>query len=76
MGCGVGSSQGEGRASAEPAAVLLDVLGARPQSLEALASRAGLPIDETLAALLRMEWSGTIAALPGQRWARRSASGS
>jgi len=45
--------------------------GARP--LEALASAAGLGLEETLAALLRLEWAGAARALPGQRWSRTPA---
>jgi DNA processing protein len=51
---------------------LLAVLegGARP--VEALASAAGLGLEETLSGLLRLEWAGVARALPGQRWGRVS----
>jgi len=42
-----------------------------PQSAEALAAVAGVPLAETLAALLRLEWAGVAQALPGQKWTRR-----
>ena len=33
----------------------------------------GLALDETLSALLRLEWAGAARALPGQRWERARA---
>jgi predicted Rossmann fold nucleotide-binding protein DprA/Smf involved in DNA uptake len=41
-----------------------------PQSLEALALRAGVELPQAMAALLALQWSGAAAQHPGQRWAR------
>jgi DNA processing protein len=49
---------------------LLEALGGEARSTDALAAATGLGIDETLSALLRLEWAGAARALPGQRWAR------
>ena len=42
-----------------------------PRDAESLAGRAGLEIAETMALLLRLEWSGVAVAHPGSRWSRR-----
>ncbi|MBI1798738.1 MAG: DNA-protecting protein DprA [Candidatus Eisenbacteria bacterium] len=62
-------------AAASPEARLLDALAARPEGAETLAMRAGLPVDQALAALLRLEWAGTAAPCPGQRWKRTGSGG-
>lgn len=61
------------RPSAGPPAEssLLACLGAEPQSVEALARAAGASPAETLARLLRLEWSGLAVSHPGGRWASR-----
>ena len=53
-----------------PEARLLEALAAGARSADALAAATGLGLDETLAALLRLEWAGAARALPGQRWSR------
>jgi len=60
----------DAQASPPAEARLLAALEGGSRSVEALASAAGLGIEETLAGLLRLEWSGAAQALPGQRWAR------
>ncbi len=55
---------------ATPAARLLSVLGPEAQPLEVLAARSGIGLEQTVALLLELEWSGLARALPGQRWAR------
>ena len=52
---------------------LLAAVGGEARSAETLASAAGLGLDETLSALLRLEWAGVVRALPGQRWVRAGA---
>jgi DNA processing protein len=49
---------------------LLEALGEGPRPAEQLAEAAGLGLEEALAALLRLEWSGVARAHPGQRWSR------
>jgi DNA processing protein len=51
--------------------LLLAQLADGPAGAEALADRAGAGLTEVLTALLALEWSGAVVALPGQRWARR-----
>ena len=43
-----------------------------PRTLDAIADSTGLSAAQSLAALLRLEWTGAVVALPGQRWARRA----
>lgn len=50
---------------------LLAALGESPESLEALAARAGLEGHDALARLLRLRWSGSAVAHPGGRWSAR-----
>ena len=45
-------------------------LGSVPESLEALARRAGVELPRAMAALLSLQWAGAAAQHPGQRWAR------
>lgn len=67
----LGALAGAG-ADAAPSAEsrLLAALEGGAQPVEALASAAGLGLEETLSGLLRLEWAGAARALPGQRWAR------
>ncbi len=51
-----------------PEARLLAVLSAVPATLDVLAARSGLAVDQTLAALVPLEWSGLAVAEPGPRW--------
>jgi len=60
-------------ATPAPESRLLAALAGGPRPIEALAGVAGLPLDQTLAALLRLEWAGAARALPGQRWGRAGA---
>src|SRR5207237_10565689 len=43
-------------------------LTATPRTLDALAQDAGLEPDQVLAALIGLEWSGMVQAVPGARW--------
>jgi len=45
-------------------------LGSEPESLEALALRAGVELPRAMAALLSLQWAGAAEQHPGQRWAR------
>lgn len=49
---------------------LLAALDATPRAVESLAGAAALPLEDTLAVLLRLEWAGVAASCPGQRWRR------
>jgi DNA processing protein len=49
---------------------VLAALTVAPQTAEVIARRAGVPLSETLAALLALEWSGGARPMPGPRWAR------
>ena len=51
---------------------LIAALDTEGRTVDALAAAAKLSVEETLAALLRLEWAGAARALPGQRWARGS----
>ena len=68
----VAAALGPAAAQAAPAAAmrLLEALGREPRAAEGLAAATGLGLEETLAALLRLEWSGAARALPGGRWVR------
>ncbi|HVP14838.1 MAG TPA: DNA-processing protein DprA [Terriglobales bacterium] len=54
--------------SAAAAFRLRAALGTTSRTVEELARVAELPVDETLALLLELEWAGAARALPGQRW--------
>lgn len=56
----------------DPDANLRNQLGVQPRSVEDLATAAGIGVGETLARLLRMQWSGQVVSHPGGRWSRRS----
>ncbi|HUK62091.1 MAG TPA: DNA-processing protein DprA [Dongiaceae bacterium] len=43
-------------------------LGREPRDVEKVATAAGLPLAETLAHLLALEWSGAARRVPGGRW--------
>jgi DNA processing protein len=47
-------------------------LRSTPRTADELAAATGLPVEETLALLLELEWAGAAEALPGQRWRRVS----
>ena len=53
-----------------PASRLLAELAGGPRSADTLAAATGLALDETLSALLQLEWAGAARAVPGQRWVR------
>ncbi len=55
---------------ATPTARVLACVGAEPRALEAVADAAGLSVNETLASLLQLEWTGAVVARPGQRYVR------
>jgi DNA processing protein len=59
------------RGSDDPAARLLDALGSRAQSPEALARRAGVSEKDARAQLVLLELSGVIERRPGGGYARR-----
>jgi DNA processing protein len=56
--------------SRTPEQRLLDALADGARGLEDLAAAAALEPSEALAALLRLEWAGTVTPRAGQRWAR------
>jgi len=60
-------------ADAGPDARLRAQLGAAPVTSEALAAACGLCVAETLARLLRLQWSGLAEGHPGGRWSARRA---
>ena len=62
---------GEGPSAKDPAARLLDALGARAQSPEAIARKAGVSEKEASAQLVLLELSGAVERRPGGRYARR-----
>jgi len=47
-----------------------DSLETVARSLESLAARSGLSVQEALAVLLRLKWAGTAESCAGQRWRR------
>jgi DNA processing protein len=49
---------------------LLAALGRAPRALEEVARAASVDLEQTLAALLRLEWNGLARSFPGQRWGR------
>jgi DNA processing protein len=49
---------------------LLEHFGFEPVDIDTLQMRSGMPIDSINTALTELEVSGTIAALPGNRWQR------
>ena len=53
-------------------ATLLDALTSGEHGVEALARQVGQSIDVVHQALLRLELSGQVVRLPGQRYARAS----
>ncbi len=55
----------------DPDARLRSQLGASPRGVEELSLACGTEPGETLARLLRMEWSGLATAHPGGRWSER-----
>jgi DNA processing protein len=62
---------GPGALAHDPDAELKRRLRLDPQSVEELARAIGAGAGETLARLLRMEWSGQAVPHPGGRWSRR-----
>ncbi len=64
---------GPPEAPSDPAGRLIAALVATPRSAEVLAATAGLSVDDTLARLLSLEWSGIAAREPGPRWRRGGA---
>jgi len=60
-------------ADEDPGRRLLARLGAEPATVEDLARACGLATPETLARLLRLQWSGLAQAQPGGRWTSRLA---
>jgi DNA processing protein len=63
---------GLGPGDASPEDRLLRALGREPRDLESLARESGEGPGETLARLLRLEWSGLALPQPGGRWTGRS----
>ena len=57
---------------AGPDARLRARLGEAPVTTEALAAACGLSVAETLARLLKLQWSGLAECHPGGRWSRRA----
>ena len=60
-------------ASDTPESRLEAALGSLPRDVTALAEASGMPVADTLARLLRLQWSGIAVAHPGGRWSRRDA---
>jgi DNA processing protein len=54
------------------AGTLLPYMGYDPVDLDSLSARAGLPVEQVSAELLRLELAGRVAALPGGRYQRLS----
>jgi len=54
------------------ASTLLSHMGFDPVDLDSLSVRAGLPVEQVSAELLRLELAGRVAALPGGRYQRLS----
>jgi DNA processing protein len=52
----------------EPPSRLRAALGPTPRTADQLAAAARLPLEETLALLLELEWAGAAVAVAGQRW--------
>jgi DNA processing protein len=52
------------------AGALLPHMGYDPVDVDALCARAGLPVEQVSAELLRLELAGRVAALPGGRYQR------
>jgi len=61
------------QASDTPESRLEAALGSLPRDVTALAEASGMPVADTLARLLRLQWSGIAVAHPGGRWSRRDA---
>jgi DNA processing protein len=59
-----------GPRGATPESAVLAVLQREAQTVDAIATAAGLTLAETLAALLALQWAGVATPLPGQRWTR------
>ncbi|HTM56830.1 MAG TPA: DNA-processing protein DprA [Candidatus Udaeobacter sp.] len=56
--------------AATPRALVLGAVLAEPRGADEIALTAGVPIDQALAELLSLEWSGAIEACPGGNWRR------
>jgi len=56
---------------ATPESRLEAALGFRPRDVSALAEASGSGVADTLARLLRLQWSGVAVPHPGGRWSRR-----
>jgi DNA processing protein len=56
------------REASDPDALLLASLGREPRDVETIARACGAGAGETLARLLRLQWSGLAVGLPGGRW--------
>ena len=54
-----------------PESRLESALGSLPRDVTALAEASGSPVADTLARLLRLQWSGIAVSHPGGRWSRR-----
>jgi DNA processing protein len=53
---------------ANPGTRVSAALARTPRTADDLAERAGLTLEETLACLLELEWSGVARRMPGPRW--------
>jgi len=65
------ASGSSGSPPLDPGARLRARLGPEPASVEELAAACGLTVAETLARLLRFQWSGLAVPHPGGRWSSR-----
>jgi predicted Rossmann fold nucleotide-binding protein DprA/Smf involved in DNA uptake len=54
-----------------PESRLEAALGSLPRDVTALAEASGAGVADTLARLLRLQWSGIAVSHPGGRWSRR-----
>ena len=59
-------------AQSADAGTLLPHMGYDPVDLDSLSARAGLPVEQVSAELLRLELAGRVAALPGGLYQRLS----
>lgn len=60
------------RPASDAAGRVLAALGPEPREPGWLAERASVPLPETLAILLRLEWASVALRRPGQRWCRNA----
>ncbi len=72
MSSGAPMSTDAANTHADAISFLREALAAEPRTVEALALLTRASAPETLARLLRLEWSGLAVAHPGGRWSART----